>query len=107
MLEKKYVFHIPIFKYINGELVEIGIDGVLDDLIGLFAEQGFDSLYITNVKSIYKSRIFDELTLTLFSSGDDFPEAIFMEWFKDYNDVLCQEEFSYECNNRMFIERLD
>lgn len=106
-LDKKYVFHIPLHKYANGKLMEIDIDGVLDELIGRFNESGFDSLYITEVRSHYKSRHFDELLLTLFTSSEDNPEEIFRKWFAHNNDVLGQEAFGWECANRLFIEDLN
>ena len=106
-LDKKYVFHIPLCRYGDGELREIDIDGVLDELIGLFNENGFDSLYVTKVKGHYRSRCFDELLLTLFSSSDENPEGIFIDWFERNNDVLGQEAFGWECGNRMYISRLD
>lgn len=67
---RKYVFHIPLYSYDGDVLVEIGIDEILEGLIGTFNEKGFDSLYVTRVEGHYKSRRFDELLLTLFCDGD-------------------------------------
>ena len=103
-LDKKYVFHIPLYKFEDGELVELSIDGLLDNLID---DLGADSLYITKAKSHYKSRCFDELLLTLFVSGDESPEDIFKNWFRDNNHILGQEAFAYECQNQMHIFDLE
>jgi len=99
-LDKKYVFHIPLYKFEDDELIKLEIDDVLDDLMALLKS---DSLYITKVRSFYKSRCFDELLVSLFVSGSEKPEEIFKEWFRTNNDILGQESFSYECGDRMFI----
>ena len=99
-LDKKYVFHIPLYKFEDDELIKLEIDDVLDDLMALLKS---DSLYITKVRSFYKSRCFDELLVSLFVSGSEKPEEIFKEWFRTNNDILGQESFSYECCDRMFI----
>ena len=100
ILDKKYVFHIPLFKFEGEQLIRIPIDDFLDDLIG---QLGSNGLYITKVKSHYKSRCFDELLLTLFVASDEHPEEIFGDWFRKNNDVLKQEAFAYECQNHMII----
>ncbi|WP_407422329.1 hypothetical protein [Methanobrevibacter sp.] len=105
-LEKKYVFHIPLFRHDDGKLTEIDIDGPLDDLIARFDENGFDSLYATRARSHYKSRCFDELLLTLFVSSSENPEEIFRKWFEMNNDVLGQEALGWECGNRLFVVKL-
>lgn len=105
-LDKKFVFHIPLYKYVNGELIAIDIDDVLNDLFDDFKNNGYDSAYFTNVKSLYNSKIFDEILITIFTSSEKTPENIFKEWFIKNNSVLQQEAFAYECGNSMFIEDL-
>ena len=106
-LDKKYVFHIPVYKYLEIGLVPIEYEEVLDELIDRLNQNGCDSLYITEVKGYYKSRKFDELLITVFTSlGDDFPEIIFKDWFMENNDILGQEAFAYECNNKMITEEI-
>ena len=104
-LMKKYVFHIPLFKYQNTELVKIDIDKHLKELIENLNDEGFESFYITSVKNYYKSRCFEELLLTLFTLNHESPEIIFLEWFKKKNHILKQEAVSYECNGSMFVEK--
>ena len=104
-LSEKYVFHIPLYKYLNDELVRIEIDDILDELISDLIENGFESFYMTKAKAYYKSRCFDELFLTVFTSSKS-PEAIFEKWFRDNNDVLGQEAFACECGNSLFVEKL-
>ena len=104
-LNRKYVFHIPLCNWENGELVPIDIEGLLDDLIGEFSQKGFEGFYLTRSKAYYKSRCFDELLLTMFASSD-IPEGIFSEWFMANNDVLGQEAFAWEMGNSLFIEDL-
>lgn len=103
ILDRKYVLHIPLCRFSDGGLMPIEIDGILDDLISRLDSESF---YMTKVKSCYKSRVFDELLITVFASQKDIGE-IFSEWFKSNNDVLCQEAFAYECGDRMFVEELD
>ena len=108
-LDTKYVFHIPIYKYIKGSLILIEYEEILDDLIDSFNQNGYDSLYLTKVRGFYKSREFDELLITIFISSNqdnESPEAIFKEWFMENNDILEQEAFAYECNGSMFIEEI-
>ena len=100
--DKKYVFHIPLDKYENDELVLIDIDDLLNDLID---ELGFESLYMTKVKSVYKKRIFDEILITIFTSNGT-PEEIFEKWFRHNNGILGQEAFAYELNERMIVKKL-
>lgn len=106
-LDKKYVFHVPIYKFFKMGLIPIEYEEVLDVLIDRFNQDGYGSLYITEVKGFYKSREFDELLITIFTSSyDDLPELIFKNWFIENNDVLGQEAFAYECNNSMFVEEI-
>ena len=105
-LGEKYVFHIPMYRYADDELVPIELDDLLDDLVLKLGYDGFDSMYVTKAKSFYKSRCFDELLLTIFSSSSS-PEDIFKKWFREKNDILGQEAFAWECGNSLFIESLD
>ena len=106
-LDKKYVFHVPIYKFFKMGLIPIEYEEVLDVLIDRFNQDGYGSLYITEVKGFYKSREFDVLLITIFTSSyDDLPELIFKNWFIENNDVLGQEAFAYECNNSMFVEEI-
>lgn len=105
-LEKKYVLHIPLTKYVDGELFEIDLDDIFDELICDLNREGFDGFYITHVESHYKSRIYDEKLITIFTCGNSV-EGRFRQWFFKNNDILCQEAFAYELNNVMFIESFD
>lgn len=105
-LDEKYVFHIPLFKYANGELVSINICDLVEDLISKFGENGFENLYIVKSKGFYKSRSYDELLITIYTTSNNSPDQIFKRWFKENNDILQQEALAYENNNRMFIENL-
>ena len=104
-LSRKYVFHIPLYRFEDDGLVPIAIDPLLDDLIGEFARRGFEGFYFTKAKAHYKSRCFDELLLTVFAESGE-PEDIFRRWFRKSNDVLGQEAFAWECGNSLFIEDL-
>ena len=105
-LNKKYVFHIPLYKYVADELVSIDIGDIIDELVDDFSGNGFDSLYMTKVKSLYKSRMYDEVLITIFTDSGRYPEEIFENWFRRNNHVMEQEAFAYECGNEMMIERL-
>lgn len=63
ILDEKYVFHIPLSKYENGRLIELEIDDILDELLS-----EFESFNITRIESHYKSRSYDELLITVFTS---------------------------------------
>ena len=105
-LDKKYVLHIPTCKYIDNKLISLNIDEILDDLIKELRRNGLMSFYLTNVKSYYKSRVFDEVLFTVFTSSVSVDE-IFTKWFKKNNNLLQQEAFSFEYDNMMFVEKLD
>lgn len=108
-LDKKYVFHIPFFKYENEKLVPLDIENIVDDFLKQLNENGYDSLYMKNVKAMYKSRCFDELLIILFVSSlenRESPINIFKQWFNRNNKLLKQESFSYEYGNVMFVEKL-
>lgn len=104
-LSEKFVLHIPLYKYVDDGLVPIEIDNLLDDLISDLSENGFENFYITKVKAHYKSRCFDELLLTVFTSSSS-PLGIFEKWFRHNNDILGQESFGYEYQNTMIIHEL-
>ena len=105
-LEKRYVLHITKFKCVDGELVALDIEELLDGLFFELKKGGIVSFYLTDIKSHYKSRVFDEVTVTVFASSIQV-EEIFKRWFRANNHVLEQESFSYEHGNRMIIEKLD
>lgn len=105
-LNQKFVLHVPLYKCLDGELVRIKIDDLLDDLIRELNEGGFEDFYLTRAKAHYKKRCFDEVLLTIFSSSRS-PEAIFEKWFKNNNDALGQEAFAWEMGNSLFIESLN
>lgn len=114
ILEDKYVFHIPLYKYVNNELIPIDIGDILADLTEKLNKEGYESLYMTKVKSYYKLRNFDEVLITLFISQkrvsdnkQELPDKIFKRWFKQNNHVLQQEAYAYEHNNSMIIESLE
>ena len=104
-LNRRYVFHIPLYKFAGDGLIPIGIDDLLDDLISEFSKSGFEDFYFLKAKAHYKSRCFDELLLVMFAESKE-PEAIFRKWFKKNNDVLGQEAFAWECGNSLFVEDL-
>lgn len=106
VLNRKFVFHIPLYKHVSGNLVQIDIDDILEELMMEFNENGFDSFYITRIDSYYKTRRFEEMLITIFSN-DDAPCGIFEVWFRKHNDTLCQEAFAYEIGNAMMIIDLD
>lgn len=113
ILDEKYVFHIPLYKYVDNKLIVLDIEDILDNLTEQLDNEGYESLYITKVKSYYKSRCFDELLITLFISQkrvsdnkQEFPDKIFKRWFKQNNHILQQEAYAYEHNNSMIIESL-
>ena len=106
VLDVKYVFHIPLCKFKQDKLSPLKGDEIIDDLISECSESGFDSLYMTRVKSCYKARLYDEILITLFTTDDRAPEEIFEGWFRKNNKMLEQEEFAYEKGDRMIIGRL-
>ena len=103
-LNEKYVLHIPLSRFCDNKLESIEIDEILNDLIKQLEDRGYNSFYITNVTSYYKFRKFGELLITVFTSKTGGVDLIF-KWFKKNNDVLKQEAFSYEHQNRMIIEK--
>ena len=105
-LESKYVFHIPLHKYEDGKLVLIEIEDVLDDLIAQFHQKGFDGLYMTKVKSMYKARLYDEILITVFTTPQKSPLGIFKDWFRKNNHILAQEALAYENDGKLTIEKL-
>ena len=108
-LNDKYVFHIPLYTHDKNGLIELDIDDVLDKLIQNLGLNGYDSFYMTKAKGFYKSRCFDELLITVFASQNDnqkSPDDIFKTWFIGNNDLLNQESFAYEYNDKLVIENL-
>ena len=105
-LTERYVLHIPLSKFEDSVVVELNIDENLDDLIGQLDSNGFDSFYIAKVQSHYKSRIFDEVLITIFTDSSRELIGLFRNWFLKNNNVLKQEAFAYERNNSLVIEKL-
>lgn len=104
-LDKKYIFHIPKYKFEDNKLTPIDTN-LLNEFITKLNENGYSSAYLTDVKSYYKNRTYDEILITLFTSSKNNPEKIFRKFFTENNSILKQEAFAYECDNRMFIEEL-
>lgn len=114
ILDNKYVFHIPLYKYADNKLIKLNIDDIVANLADQLNKEGYESLYITKVKSHYKSRSFDEILITIFISQkrvsdnkQELPDKIFKKWFKQNNHILQQESYAYEHNNSMIIESLE
>ena len=105
-LDCRYVLHIPLSKWENGEVVPLDVDDEIEELISYLEVQGFDGFYLTKVKSHYKSRRYDELLITIFAGDGGGPCEIFRDWFFRHNDVLCQEAFAVEVNDRMIIGQM-
>ncbi|MBQ2666532.1 hypothetical protein [Methanobrevibacter sp.] len=105
ILENRYVLHIPLVKLQDDELIPIDIDEILGDLKGRLNHEGLDSFYITKVESHYEKWGYDEILITVFTSGD-LPERIFRKWFIDNNDILGQKELAYEIANELIIEKI-
>ena len=108
-LTEKFVFHIPLFRYVDEELLPINnINSIIDELIEKFNENNYKSLYLMNVKGFYKSRCFDEILITMYISSSNEnrtpPDELFRKWFKENNDKLKQESFAFEYNDTMFVE---
>lgn len=103
-LDCKYVLHIPLSRWENNRLKTLDVDEQINDLINQLELKGFDSFYITKVESYYKSRKYNELLITIFARTEESPHEIFKDWFSKNNDVLGQEAFAYELNNKMIIE---
>lgn len=108
MLSEKYVLHIPLHKFENGKISSLDIDGPLNSLVERLNEEGFDGFYTQNVKSHYKSRVFDELLITVYTSGDrkDLLEDIFCDWFETSNEILAQEAYAFERNDQLIIRKI-
>ncbi|MDO5849752.1 MAG: hypothetical protein Q4P14_00930 [Methanobacteriaceae archaeon] len=106
-LDDKYIFHLPLYKYANEELIAID-SSIISNLMDLFNEKGYENAYVMKVKGYYKSRSFDELLITIFTSSTDNikPDSIFKDWFIENNDILEQDSFAYEYNDEMFIFEL-
>lgn len=100
-LTNRYVLHIPLTKFSNGELVDLDIEDIIDELL-----ESFESCYLTRVESYYKARNYNELLITVFAS-DEPVGLIFRDWFLKYNHILAQEAFAYEHNNEMIVEELE
>lgn len=108
-LDQKYVLHLPVHKFENEEITRINIDKLLDDLINTLNANNYHSFYITKVNGHYKTRSFDEILITIFTSSHEQkiqPNEIFKKWFGENNNTLKQESFAYEYGNSLYIIEL-
>ena len=108
ILDTKYVLHIPTHKFEDEKVTRINMKKCIGDLESRLNQSGYHSFYKTEVEGHYKSRIFDEVLITIFTSSETEakPDEIFSQWFKDNNKELKQESFAYEKNNELIIEEL-
>lgn len=105
ILNYKYVFHVPLYKLKNNELITINQE-IIDELLNLFISNDYN-LYITKIKGFYNKNIFDEIIITIFTnSNDELLIKLFKSWFIKNNNSLEQDSFAYEINNKMYIEKL-
>ena len=107
ILKNKYVLHVPLSRFVNGEMEMIGIDDLLDELFRKLEENGLEGFYTTRATGFYRSRSYPELLIIVYSNEKETVEEIFEEWFHAHNDELGQEAFSYEANDRLHVIRLD
>ena len=75
----KFVLHVPLYRFTGNELEMIEIDELLNELLSELSSNGFDG-YISKVKSFFKSRMYDELLITIFA-GDTRVLKIFQKKF--------------------------
>lgn len=109
-LDEKYIFHIPSHKFVNGELIYITTEEHIDELIKLLNSEGYTSFYVIRADGYYKTRKFEEILLTIYTSKSQeriSPETIFREWFKQNNHILKQEALAYEYNDSLIVENLE
>ncbi|MBR0270694.1 MAG: hypothetical protein IJQ68_01695 [Methanobrevibacter sp.] len=106
-LNKKYVFHIPQYKFENDKLIAIDTEKLIEEFISTLNENGYTSTYLSDVKSYYKNKSYTETLITLFTTQENEPEKLFRQFFHKNNSILKQEAFAYECEDKMFIEDLD
>jgi hypothetical protein len=107
ILKNKHVLHIPLSRFVNGELEMLDIDDLLEELFRKLEENSIEGFYITRATGFYRFRSYPELLITVYSNEKGTVEEIFEEWFQTHNKVLCQEAFSYEANDRLHVIRLD
>jgi hypothetical protein len=108
-LNQKYVLHIPCYKHDATHLIKLDMETLIGGLISKLEKHGYESLYMSKVKGYYKTRCFDEILLTIFTSSNNnekTPAIIFKEWFIEQNNILEQEAYAYEENNNLIIEEL-
>ena len=108
ILDTKYVLHIPCHKFENEMVTRINMEKCIGDLESKLDQSGYHSFYKTQVEGHYKSRKFDEVLITIFTSNisELQPDKIFRKWIKENNDELKQESYAYEKNNELIIEEL-
>ena len=108
ILDTKYVLHIPTHKFENERITIINMKKCISDLESRLEQNGYQSFYKTKIEGHYKSRSFDEILITVFTTRktEPQPDDIFSQWFRDNNDELKQESFAYERNNELIIEEL-
>ena len=107
ILKNKHVLHIPLSRFVNGELKMLDIDDLLEELFRKLEENGIEGFYITHATGFYRSRKYPELLITVYSNEKETVEEILEKWFQTHNKVLCQEAFSYEANDWLHVIRLD
>ena len=73
VLDVKYVFHIPLYKFTQDKLSPLNADEIIADLISKLSESVCDSLYMTRVKSCYRARLYDEILITIFTTEERLP----------------------------------
>lgn len=102
MLEfaEKIVLHIPLSKYKNNQLIELDIESLLDELIGDLKVKSF---YRTNVESYYKKRSYPELLITIFTNDSAEITEEFKKWIEKNRDILEQESYAIEVNDKLII----
>ena len=105
--KNKHILHIPLSRFVNGEMEMLDIDDLLEELFDKLEENGIEGFYTTRATGFYRSRRYPELLITVYSNRAGIVEEIFEEWFRAHNEVLGQEAFSYEANDRLIIIMLD
>ena len=63
--KNKHILHIPLSRFVNGEMEMLDIDDLLEELFDKLEENGIEGFYTTRATGFYRFRSYPELLITL------------------------------------------
>ncbi len=104
---EKLTLHIPHYRW-DGKLIPIDYSSFTEKIVSRLSEIGIEGCYSIVATGYYKGKSYSEDLLTVYCTKDQVEGVvnIFNRAYKKANDIMQQECFAYEHNDKMYVVSL-